>query len=120
MRVTITTQLNCPPGRAWQEVQTSRLLRYVTAPLVAFKPVEPPSFPEVWREEKYLVGMRLFGLLPVGNGLSLALSQQIQLKDQNATNFVIMGMVMSLAPGTIGLRLRKQRMARRSIPTMSR
>lgn len=66
MRVTITTQLNCPPGRAWQEVQTSRLLRYVTAPLVAFKPVEPPSFPEVWREEKYLVGMRLFGLLPVG------------------------------------------------------
>ena len=60
------TILNCPPERAWQEVQTSRLLAYITAPLVVFEPVLPPSLPERWAEERYLVRMRLFGRLPFG------------------------------------------------------
>lgn len=60
------TILNCPPERAWQEVQTSRLLAYITAPLVVFEPVSPPSLPERWAEERYLVRMRLFGRVPFG------------------------------------------------------
>ena len=60
------TILNCPPERAWQEVQTSRLLMYVTAPLVTFVPVDPPALPEIWAERRYLVEMRLFGCVPFG------------------------------------------------------
>ena len=60
------TILDCPPERAWQEVQTSRLLTYITSPLVRFVPVDPPTLPAVWSEERYLVQMRLFGLLPFG------------------------------------------------------
>lgn len=60
------TVLNCSPERAWQEVQTPRLLAFVAAPLVVFEPVEPSILPTVWAEERYLVRMRLFGLLPFG------------------------------------------------------
>lgn len=60
------TMLDCPPERAWQEVQTSRLLAYIAAPLVAFEPVAPPALPERWAEERYLVQMRLFGHIPFG------------------------------------------------------
>lgn len=60
------TTLNCRPERAWQEVQTSRLLTYITAPLVVFEPVAPTTLPAVWAEGRYLVRMRLFGRLPFG------------------------------------------------------
>lgn len=60
------TILDCPPERAWQEVQTSRLLTYITAPLVRFVPVEPPALPERWAEARYLVRMGLFGRIPFG------------------------------------------------------
>lgn len=41
-----TTTLNCPPERAWEEVQTSRLLAYITAPPGLRKPVLPlPAAP---------------------------------------------------------------------------
>ena len=66
MRVEISTLLDCPPERAWQEVHTSRLLRYVTHPLQAFIPIEPSELPIVWEEGKYLVGMRSFGFIPLG------------------------------------------------------
>lgn len=66
MRVKSTTRLDCSPEQVWQEVQTSRLLRYVAAPLITFDPVEPPVLPDVWSEGRYLVAMRLFGLLPFG------------------------------------------------------
>lgn len=62
-----TTILDCAPDRAWQEVQTSRLLAYITAPLVVFEPVSPPALPERWVEGRYLVRMRLFGRIPFGN-----------------------------------------------------
>jgi hypothetical protein len=49
------TILDCPPERAWQELQTSRLLIFITAPLVRFVPVDPPALPAIWAEERYLV-----------------------------------------------------------------
>jgi hypothetical protein len=64
--VVSATVLNCPPERAWQEVQTSRLLTFITAPLVRFVPVNPPALPATWAEQRYLVEMRLFGLIPFG------------------------------------------------------
>lgn len=61
------TILNCPVERVWEEVQTSRLLTYITAPLLVFEPVTPPALPERWSEGRYLVRMRLFGLIPFGS-----------------------------------------------------
>jgi hypothetical protein len=64
MITTQTTLLTCSPARAWQEVQTSRLLTYVTAPLVRFIPVDASVLPVVWAEDRYLVQMHLVGWLP--------------------------------------------------------
>ena len=66
MITTHTTLLTCSPAHAWQEVQTSRLLTYVTAPLVRFTPVNAPALPTVWADDRYLVQMHLFGWLPFG------------------------------------------------------
>ncbi len=66
MRVEISTLLDCSPERAWREVHSSRLLRYVTYPLQVFTPIEPSKLPIVWEEGKYLVGMRSFGFIPLG------------------------------------------------------
>jgi hypothetical protein len=66
MLAEISTVLHCPAERVWQEVQTSRLLRYVTQPLLTFQPIEPAALPAVWVEGSYLVRMRLFGFIPLG------------------------------------------------------
>lgn len=66
VRVKLTTDLDVPAERAWAEVRTSRLLDHVAAPLQAFEPVEPPVLPDVWQEGRYLVRLRMFGVLPIG------------------------------------------------------
>jgi len=66
MRVAVSSVFPCPLARIWQEVQTTRLLNYVAAPLVRFQPVDPPAWPERWSEGHYRVGMTLFGFLPWG------------------------------------------------------
>lgn len=60
------TILNCSPKQAWQELQTSRLLDYIAAPLVRFVPVEPPALPAIWEERSYLVELRLFDRISLG------------------------------------------------------
>jgi len=67
MQVKISTTLPCPPERVWQEVQTTKLLLHVAYPLVVFEPVAPRAFPETWSEESYLVRMRVFGFILIGN-----------------------------------------------------
>ena len=71
-----TTLLPCPPERVWQEVQTSQLLSYVTAPLVTFQPISPPLLPDVWGKGRYLVQMKLFGVLSLGRQW-IVISKQI-------------------------------------------
>lgn len=66
MRVEITTTLDVTPQRAWHEVRTTRLLRYIVSPLVKFEPIEPRVFPTEWQEQKYLVNMKLLGFMPFG------------------------------------------------------
>lgn len=66
MLVNISTKLNCTPEQAWKEVQTSRLLHYVTSPLLTFKPIVPAKLPELWTEGTYQVGLWIFGLIPFG------------------------------------------------------
>ncbi len=64
--VRATTLLDCHPERAWEEVQKPGLLHHVTAPLLRFEAVSPPVFPERWGEGKYLVRMKLCGVLSLG------------------------------------------------------
>lgn len=45
MRVALTTRLAAAPERVWAEVQTSRLLEYVAAPLVRFRALNPAELP---------------------------------------------------------------------------
>lgn len=66
MFVQVSTILDCPAEKAWQEVQTTRLLQYVAAPIFAFTPIDPPTLPERWEEGKYQVAMKVFGVLPFG------------------------------------------------------
>ncbi|MGY1694744.1 hypothetical protein ACI8AD_12810 [Geodermatophilus sp. SYSU D00766] len=64
--MTVTTELPCSVERAREEVGTSRLLLYVSWPLVEFLPVDPPVLPPTWQAGDHLVRMRLFGLVPLG------------------------------------------------------
>ena len=66
MRVTVTTELPCSVERAREEVFTSRLLTYVSWPLVDFTPLDPPALPPTWSPGNYLVAMRLLALIPLG------------------------------------------------------
>ena len=66
MLLEISTELECSAERAWQEVQTTRLLEYVAHPLLVFDPIEPQTWPETWREGEYLSRMRLLGIIPFG------------------------------------------------------
>ena len=50
---------------AWEQVQSPALLQHLAAPLITFHPRGAP-FPALWEEREYLVGLRLYGLLPVG------------------------------------------------------
>lgn len=67
MQLALSTILAIPAPEAWQRVQTSALLQYVSAPVLAFTPLEPASLPQVWADRAYRVRMALFGLLPLGS-----------------------------------------------------
>ena len=57
---------NARPEQVWREIQSTRLLHYVSSPLLTFTPVDGKSLPEVWQQGKYAVKMKLFGILPLG------------------------------------------------------
>lgn len=65
--VEVTTHLKAPPARLRQELQTSRLLRYVNAGLLSFQSEQASPLPEIWDEGIYRVRLKLFGWLPIGH-----------------------------------------------------
>jgi hypothetical protein len=66
MRFSAVSELDAPAERVWSEVRTTRLFAHVTAPLVAFAPVDPPRLPDAWTAGRFLVAMKLFGAVPLG------------------------------------------------------
>lgn len=64
--IVVTSLIDAAPDVVWREVGTTRLLQFITSPLIRFKPVEPKVWPEVWGEGEYLCSMQLFGFLPIG------------------------------------------------------
>lgn len=65
-RIEISTVLNAPPERIAAEVRTSKLLKYVARGMLAFRPIDPPAFPDVWTEGHYKAAMLWKGFLPIG------------------------------------------------------
>ena len=90
-RVEIDCILDIPMDRAWALVRQPRTLTYISAPLLRFRPIDPPRWPEVWpktepetkpetesdtapdgarAEEapgvRYRVAMAFLGLVPMG------------------------------------------------------
>jgi len=61
-----TTYLACSPEKCFRELKDSRLLEFVSWPLVRFKPIDPPRFPRAWEEKHYLVSVRMLGFIPFG------------------------------------------------------
>jgi hypothetical protein len=66
MRVDVGTVVPADLSRVRAEVMTSRLLRYVSWPLIVFAPVDPAELPATWQPGEYRVRMRALGLVPLG------------------------------------------------------
>lgn len=73
MRVTVTMILPCTLDQARDQVLTSRLLEYVSWPLIMFTPLEPPALPATWEPGNYRVRMRSLWVIPLG-GQTIAIS----------------------------------------------
>ena len=66
MRVERSILLAGDAQRIVTEALTPKLLLHVAWPLLKFVPIEPSVFPLRWAEKRYVVGLRLFGVLPFG------------------------------------------------------
>lgn len=63
-RVRLATRLAAPPEQVWSALQSPRLMREVSWPLIIFRARDP--LPTVWTPGRYRVSLWLFGLLPLG------------------------------------------------------
>jgi hypothetical protein len=66
MKVDLAIVLPCTLQDAVVHVMSTRLLQYVSHPLVSFSPPSGSSFPETWTEGTHWVDVKLFGFLPFG------------------------------------------------------
>ncbi len=66
MRLDVSTYLPCKPEQAISHMRTTRLFRYVAAPLIKVRPSGPAELPEVFSEGTYWVSTYLFGFIPFG------------------------------------------------------
>lgn len=66
MIVQLETMLPATAAECQSAVMTPALLCHVSAPLIQFEPVKPSGWPARWQPGPFLVRMKLFGLLPLG------------------------------------------------------
>jgi hypothetical protein len=67
MKVDVSTVLNCPADKAWDEVQKSALLLHVMWPMAGIAPADSSAFPERWSEGLTLrCKTFIFGFIPIG------------------------------------------------------
>ena len=64
--IRITTTLAAPIDTIWREVQRPAVLEYIARGRLAFQPIDPPEFPEIWAEGSYRAALRGFGVIPLG------------------------------------------------------
>jgi len=66
MKVSRSTIIDLPPEVVWSEVQTARILIHIAWPLMRFVPVGDEPLENFKSGGRYLVKLRLFGMLPFG------------------------------------------------------
>jgi ligand-binding SRPBCC domain-containing protein len=66
MKVSISTIIALPPEEVWQRVQTPQLLQHIAAPLIHFTIIDPPALSLFADGDRFLVGLKIFGVLPYG------------------------------------------------------
>lgn len=67
MRVSVDTFINLPMETAWTMLNRPSVLTHITAPVLAFRPVDPPAWPDVWQPGRYRASLRFAGVLPLGH-----------------------------------------------------
>jgi hypothetical protein len=66
VKVDLSTRIDLPAETVWAEVQTAALLVHIAWPLLRFVPVGQEPIDSFKPGGRYLVKLRLFGLLPFG------------------------------------------------------
>ena len=66
MKIDLSVVLPCSLDQAVANVMTTRLLLYVSRPIVAFTPVGTSHFPATWTPGTHWVRLKLFGVIPFG------------------------------------------------------
>jgi hypothetical protein len=85
VQLNVSCTLPSPVERAWEALRRPRLLQHVASPVLAFAPIQPPEWPEVWTEGAYLVELRLFGRLPLGRQWIVISFPEVSLGDPGLT-----------------------------------
>jgi hypothetical protein len=67
MKLDVSTELNCPAAKAWDEMQKSSLLLHVIWPLAWITTTGLPELPERWRQGLSVqCRSYVFGFIPIG------------------------------------------------------
>jgi ligand-binding SRPBCC domain-containing protein len=66
VKVALSNNIDLPPDEVWRRVQTPDLLMHIAAPLVRFHMVNPAHVSNFGKQERFLVDLTLFGVLPFG------------------------------------------------------
>jgi len=65
--VSVSCRLDCTVEQARAILMDPSTLQHVAAPILRFRPIDPPHWPAPWQEGDYLASVRLFGILPLGH-----------------------------------------------------
>lgn len=61
-----TIDIGCPPDLLVEKMMSPLLFAHISRPLLQFVPVDPAVPPKRWAENKYVVSLRMFGVIPMG------------------------------------------------------
>ena len=64
--VEISTHLDAPVEKVWDEVNRPQLLMFVAHPILHFEPIEPAHLPDQWADGDYLFQLRWRKMVPLG------------------------------------------------------
>ena len=66
MKIDLSVVLPCSLQQAVANTKTTRLVFYVSRPIVTFAPVDSADFPVAWMPGIHWVKLRIFGVIPFG------------------------------------------------------
>ncbi len=83
-RLTVSSIIPIKIDKAWENLQTPKLLQFVAKGMITFKSINEEGFPHKWEKGKtYGVKMRIFGIIPFGG------THFINIAEINSSNYRI-------------------------------